>query len=150
VSFVAGEVKHGVAEDDIDKGVGKGHVLDEADLEILSGESGFEGGGEFTDVVDGVGVFVEGKDLAALAEKMDEIASVAAAGVEEAHFVSDVAAQELIEDVDIDLSELLLDGSGHVFRIELLGWDLEWEELRRGRGPSNARCSHRVTARRAG
>jgi len=39
---------------------------------------------------------------------MDEIATVAAAGVQDAHGGGDVAAQELIEDVDVDLAELLL------------------------------------------
>jgi len=41
-------------------------------------------------------------------QEIDEVASVAAAGVEDAHLRCDVAAQNLVEDVDVDLAEFFL------------------------------------------
>ena len=61
-------------------------------------------------MVDGFGVLVEGVDLATFAEEMDEVSSVAAAGVEDGASGLDVAAQDLVEDVDVDMAELFLDG----------------------------------------
>ena len=71
MSFIAGEVKYGIAEHDIGEGVRERHLLDFADLEILRGQPGFKGHGKFADMVDGISVFIQGKDFAALAEKMD-------------------------------------------------------------------------------
>jgi hypothetical protein len=61
------------------------------------------------DVVDAVWALVDGEDLGVFAQEIDEVAAVAAAGVEDAHGGGDVAAQDLVEDVDVNLAELLLD-----------------------------------------
>ena len=50
----------------------------------------------------------EGEDFASLAQEVDEIAAVAAAGIQDAHGGGDVAAQDLVEDVDVDLAEFFL------------------------------------------
>jgi hypothetical protein len=60
------------------------------------------------DVLDGFGILVERKYLAPFAQQVDEVAAVAASSVKHAHSRRNVTAQDLIEDVDIDLSELLL------------------------------------------
>jgi hypothetical protein len=57
---------------------------------------------------DAFGIGIEGEDFAAVAQQIDEIAAVAAAGVEDAHPGADVAAQDLVEDVDVDLAEFVL------------------------------------------
>jgi hypothetical protein len=55
------------------------------------------------------------EDLVPFAEEIDEIAAGAASGVEDSHAGHDVAAKDLIEEVDVDLAELLLEG-GHGFK----------------------------------
>ena len=108
VAFIAGEVKYGVAEDDVGEGIGEGHLLDCAGLEIFGRQGGREHRGKLADVGDPFGVAIEGEDLAALAQQVDEVATVAAAGVEDPHAGLNIAAQNLIEDIDIDLAELFL------------------------------------------
>jgi hypothetical protein len=44
---------------------------------------------------------------------VDEVSSVTASGVEHAHAGTDVPAQYLVEDVDINLPELFLNGQSH-------------------------------------
>src|SRR5213078_4576708 len=68
--------------------------------------------GEAADRVDGARVGVGAADGVAFAEEVDEVAAAAAAGVEDAHAGRDAAAQELIEQVDVDAAELLGQG-GH-------------------------------------
>jgi hypothetical protein len=51
-----------------------------------------------------------GASSAASAQQIDEVATVAATGVQYLHPRSDVAPQELVEDVDVDLAELVLEG----------------------------------------
>jgi hypothetical protein len=82
-------------------------------LEVFGGESGFEGRGQIADVVYGFAVFIQRKYLTTFPQEMDEIAAVSAAGVEYAHPSGDVSSENLIEDVDVDLAELFLDGHGH-------------------------------------
>src|SRR6266567_3940922 len=43
---------------------------------------------------------------------MDEVAAVAAAGVDDAHAGGEIAAEDLVEDVDVDGAELVLDRGG--------------------------------------
>jgi len=108
MGFVAGEMQDRVAEDDVGALAGKRHLIDGAGLEVFCRQAGIERLRELADVADSGGISVEGEDFASLAKKVDEIATVAATGVEDAHGGGDVAAQELIEDVDVDLAELLL------------------------------------------
>jgi hypothetical protein len=74
-----------------------------------------EGGGESAGLCDGFVILVGGEDLVAFAEKVDEIAAGAAAGVEDSHAGHDVAAKKLVEEVDVDRAELLVEG-GHGFK----------------------------------
>ena len=93
--------------------VGERHGFDGADLKIFRGQVGLEGCRELADVVHGCGILVDGEDLAAFAEQVDEVAAVAASGIDNGHAGLDVAAQDLIEDVDVDLAELFLDVDCH-------------------------------------
>lgn len=108
--FIAGEVQHRGAEDHIRDGIGERHVFDLADDQILRGQGSAERSGELAHVLDAFGIGVDGEDFRALAQQVDEIAPVAASGVDDAHAGRDVAAQDLVKDVDIDLSELFLKG----------------------------------------
>jgi hypothetical protein len=58
---------------------------------------------------------IGGEDLVNLAEEIDEIAAGAAAGVQNSHARHDVAAKDLVEEVDVHLAELLLE-SGPRFK----------------------------------
>lgn len=113
VLVVAGEVKDGIAEDDVGEGVREWELLDDADLEVFRGKAVAEGCGKIADMGHTGGVGVESEDFAALPEEIDEVASVAAAGVEDAQAGGDVAAEDLVEDVDIDLAELFLSVERH-------------------------------------
>jgi hypothetical protein len=56
-----------------------------------------------------VGVGVHGEDLALLTQQVHQVTSVSTAGIEYTHSGRDITAQDLVEDVDINLSKLLLD-----------------------------------------
>jgi len=112
VVFVAGEVEDGGAEDGVSECVGEGHALDGGVLEVGGRQGGAEGGGESADVFNAFWVAVDGEDFAANAEEMDEVAAVAASGVDDAHVGGEIAAEDLVEDVDVDGAELVLNRKG--------------------------------------
>ncbi len=64
-------------------------------------------------MLDALGILIQGEYLASLAQQMDQVSSVPASGIEHAHAGCDVSTQNLIEDVNIDLSKLLLYGERH-------------------------------------
>jgi hypothetical protein len=115
VCVVTGEVKDGAADDDVEGLVGVGEGLDGFDAEVFRGEVRGESGDESAGLRDGFGTLIGGEDLVAFAEEIDEIAAGAASGVEDSHARHDVAAKNLIEEVDVDRAELLLEG-GHGFK----------------------------------
>jgi hypothetical protein len=115
VRIVAGEVEDGAADDDVKSVVGVGEGLDGFDAEVFRGEMRGESGDESAGLSDGFGILIGAKDLVALAEEVDEIAADTAPGVEDSHAGDDVAAKDLIEEVDVDRAELLLEG-GHGFK----------------------------------
>ena len=108
LGVAAAEVEDAVAVDEVEEGVGEGHGLEWFDAEVVGGECGRKGGGEGAGLLDGCGVLVDGEDVAAFAEKIDEVAAGAAAGVEDAHAGDDVAAEEMVEEIDVDEAELFL------------------------------------------
>ena len=61
-------------------------------------------------MLDALRIRVQREDLAAFAQQMNQVAPVTAAGVENPHARQDIPTQYLIEDVDIDLPELFLNG----------------------------------------
>jgi hypothetical protein len=108
--FVTRKMKHCIADHHIRKSIRERHLFDEADVEILPGQPGHEGRGELADMVDTGGIRVHGEDFATLAKQMHQVASIPASGVDHAHSGCDVATQNLIEHINIDLAELFLDG----------------------------------------
>ncbi len=112
VFVVAGEVEDCAAEDDVEGRVGEGHALDGFDAEVFCGQGWGERCGESPGLLDGCRVLVDGEDVVAFAEKIDEVATGAAAGIEDSHAGGNVAAEELVEEVDVDGAELLLE-RGH-------------------------------------
>jgi len=63
-------------------------------------------------MIDTFGILIQCEDLASLAQQVDQVSSVAASGVEHTHTGRNVSAQNLVEDINIDLTELLLYAQG--------------------------------------
>ncbi len=88
--------------------VGEIHLFDWADAKVARRQVRRKLCCQGSDVRHALWIRVYGEDFAAFAEEMDEVSSVAAASVEDAHPGRDISSQDLVEDVDIDLTELLL------------------------------------------
>ncbi len=101
-------MEYRIANHDIGKLAWEGHFLNEAHSEILRRQPGSERCCELTDVLNSRGIRVHCKHLAAFAKQVNEIPAISAPGVKHAHALVDVSAQDLIEDVNIDLAELFL------------------------------------------
>ncbi len=108
VVVVAGEVEDCAAEDDVEGCIGEGHTLDGFDAKVFCGKGGGQRCGESPGLLDGFWILVDAGDVIAFAEKIDEVATGAAAGVEDSHAGGDVAAAKLVEEIDVDGAELLL------------------------------------------
>lgn len=104
----AAEVEDGAAVDEVEEGVGEGDGLEWFDAEVVGGKRGRKGGGEGAGLFDSCRVLIDCEDVVAFAEKIDEVAAGAAAGVEDAHARDDVAAEKMIEEIDVDEAELFL------------------------------------------
>jgi hypothetical protein len=107
--LVSSEVKYGATDHNVGKGVREGHPFNGSNLEIVCREPGPERSGELSYMLDAVAVQIECKDLATLAQQMYQVAAVSTSGVENTHSRRDVPSQNLIKNIDVDLSKLLLD-----------------------------------------
>ena len=101
-------MEHGVADDDVEPGVGERHALDGVEPDLFQREAWRQRRSHLAHVDDRLRVLVDGVDVEALAQEVHEVASAAAAGVEHAHAWTDAAAEQLIEQVDVDVTELRL------------------------------------------
>jgi hypothetical protein len=105
VGLVSGEVENGAADDDIGgviwKAAGFHCFLPEVRERKLRGKPLGEG----SHGADGIRVGIDGVDPVGVAKEEDEVASMAAACVQHGHSRADSATEELIEEVDVDLSE---------------------------------------------
>jgi hypothetical protein len=108
MSVIFRKVQHGVAKDDIRKIIRERHLLDPADLEVFRRQTGFKRSRKLPHMVDSGRVLVDGKDFASLPQKVHEVPSIAAAGVQNSHLAGDRSPQNLVENVNIDQAELLL------------------------------------------
>jgi hypothetical protein len=131
VSVVAGEVEDGAADDEVEGFVRVGDRFDGFDAEVFRGQMRGESGGESASLGDSFGTVIGAEDLVAFAEEVDEVAPRAAARVEDSHAGHDVVAKDLIEEVDVDLAELLLEG-GHRFKRMIQDGGFISMEARRG------------------
>jgi hypothetical protein len=97
-----------VTDDHICKLVREGYLFDAADLKILRRQPGAKRYRELANVVNSRGIRVHREDLAAVAKQVNEIPAISAPGVEYAHALVDISAEDLIEYINIDLAELFL------------------------------------------
>jgi len=109
VRIVSRKVKNGAAHNDIGKVIGMGEPLNAANLEVFCGEAGVQRFGKLANMLDSSWVRVDRENFGVFPQEIDEVSAVAAASVENAHAGRDVSPQDLIEDVDVDLSEQFLD-----------------------------------------
>ena len=115
-------MEDGVSEDDIEAGVGKGHGLDGFEAEVSGRKVRSEMVGEGANGGDGVWAGIDGGEVEVLAQEIDEVAAGAAAGVEDAHAGADVAAEELVEEVDVDVAEGVFEGHGELEAVCCAVW----------------------------
>jgi hypothetical protein len=115
--LISSEVKHGTRDYGICKAIWKRHPVNSANLEVFCRQSGANRSGQAPHMLHSFGVHVEREHLAAFTKKIDEISSIATSGIENAHARCEVPAQNLVEDIDVNLSKLLLKAESHLFII---------------------------------
>lgn len=108
VIVIFGEVEYGVAYDYVGKSVWEGGLFKFFGAKAFGGERRREECGQMTHLFDGVWIGVRGEDLVAFLKEIDQISAGSAACIEDAHSRRDAAAEELIEEVDVNLAELML------------------------------------------
>ena len=105
--LVVGEVQNGTADHGVHAPVGMRKLRDIGDGEVGGREGGSEARGELANDVDRGRLAIDTVTLEAMLQQVDEIAPVAAAGIEDARPRIKPAAQDLIEEIDVDVAELL-------------------------------------------
>jgi hypothetical protein len=113
VFVIPREVEHGRADDYVDEFAGEWHLFDRANLKIIRRQSCRQRCRQLPHVIDTFGILIQCEYLASFPQQVDQVPAVTASGVEHAHARSNVPAQNLVENIDIDLPELLLDAQGH-------------------------------------
>jgi hypothetical protein len=106
--FVAREMENRITNHDVGEPGREGHRFNEANSEILRGQTGAERCRELAHVLNSLGVRVDCKHFATFTEQVNEVPAISATGVEHTHASIDISAEDLIEDVNIDLAELFL------------------------------------------
>jgi hypothetical protein len=106
--LIPSEVKHRITDHNIGEGIRKGHVLNGPDSKVICRKSGSKRSRKLSYMLNAIAVQIERKDLAALAEQMHEIAPVPASRIQNTHSGRDVPSQNLIENIDVNLSKPLL------------------------------------------
>jgi hypothetical protein len=105
---IAGEVQHSAAERHIRKRVRKGRRRQVFHTKVVAREPRRERSCQTARFVHGAPIRIRPEDFIASSEQVNEITSRTAARVEYPHPGRDAPAQELIEKVDVDRTELLL------------------------------------------
>jgi hypothetical protein len=108
VIVVSGKVEDGVAEDDVGEPGGEGDPLCWLHAKVVLGEVRRQLGGEAMNGLDGSGIRVYCEDFATGLKDIDEVAARPAPDIKDPHAPSNAPAEELVEQVDVDVSELRL------------------------------------------
>jgi hypothetical protein len=115
VIVISREVEYGAGDYDVGEGAREGRFFDGLRAKVAGWQSRRKRCGEAAYGLYGLQVRIDAKNLEAFPEEIDQVPAGATSGIEDAHAGQDTAAEELIEEVDIDLSELLLEsGQGHL------------------------------------
>ena len=100
-------MEDGIANDHIRAAIFEGQIFDRSEPEVRLRKGWRELPGERTNAIDGLLVRVRGVHLITFSQEVDDVASRAAAGIEDSHSRCDTALQQLVEKIDVDLAELL-------------------------------------------
>ena len=100
------EMQDGAADHGVHAVVFPRKVVELGHLEILRRQPRRKGRGECSNARDGGAFPIDAEAGEAVAEKVDQIASIARAGVHHSGAAVEAALQNLIEEVDVDLAEL--------------------------------------------
>ena len=112
--LISSEVKHRAADHNVGKAIWKGHPLNRANLEMFCWNSGPKGSGQLPYVLHSFSIEVDRKYLAAFTQKMYEVPAIATSSIKNAHLWRDVASQNLVENIDVNASKLLLNAECHI------------------------------------
>ena len=104
--LVAREMHDGAADDYVERRVGKRHAFDWLRSEIAGRQRGSEPRCELSNRADRRVVCIGAGHVEASAHEVHEVASAAAARVEDRHPVANASPMDLIEQVDVDIAEL--------------------------------------------
>ena len=108
VFVVAREVHDGAADHEVDTAVRKRHLFYRLNPDIGRGQIRRERLRQCSDGVDCCATGIDGANVEALAQEIDEIPPGTAAGIADARAGRHASAQELVEQVDVDFAELRL------------------------------------------
>ncbi len=115
--LISSEVKYRVTDHNIDKSIRERDLFDGSNLKVFCRESRSQRSGKPSYVLYAIAVQVERKDLAAFAQEMDQVAPIPASSIENTHSRFDIPSENLIEDVNVNLSKLLLNIPCHALII---------------------------------
>ena len=79
---------------------------------LEAGKAGAQRSSQASNAFDGARIAVGAENFVACAQQIDEVAAGAAAGIQDSHARGDAAAQQLIEQIDVDRAELFLESRG--------------------------------------
>jgi len=99
-------MQHGAADDGVHALVVPRKVIELADLEVPGRKPRRKGRGKPLHARDRCALPVEAETREAVAQKIDQIASIACAGVHHSAAAVEAPLQNLIEEIDVDLAEL--------------------------------------------
>jgi hypothetical protein len=103
--LILGEMQHGAANDEIERGFGHRHGLNLLNAETVRDGVRGEAGGHFPHMVQGVGVGVDGPYFATRTEEVGQVAAGAAARVQDLEGGLYPAFEEEIKKVNVDIAE---------------------------------------------
>src|ERR1700691_2536698 len=106
--LISSEVKYGVTDHNIGEGIWEGHPLNGPNLKVICRESSSKRSGKLSYMLNAIAVQIECEDLATFAEQVYEVAPVPTSSIQNTHSRRDVPSQNLIENIDVNLSKPLL------------------------------------------
>ena len=107
LGVIAREMQDRAADDDVGKAFRERERLEWLDTEIFCRELWGVPCGQAVNLGNGIGVLVRPERLVAGAKEIDQVAAVAATGVEHGIARGDATAERLVEQIDVELTELI-------------------------------------------
>lgn len=114
IALVAREVQHGAADDRVNGGISPGQRIERSAIGVLRPNHRARRRRQPTSRVDRQWIGVGNAQVEAVVQEEGQIPSAAAAGIEHAPPAIESAAKQLVEQIDVDLSELRSEAGGDV------------------------------------